>query len=79
MKIKKKLVAIGLGAMLCLGMTGCQSNSQIIDTSADANVNDYGTYEWVSPDGVHYWVYCGYYRYGIAPRYDSNGELVIDK
>lgn len=34
--------------------------------------------EWVSPDGVHYWVYSGGYQYGIAPRFDNNGNLVID-
>lgn len=36
--------------------------------------------EWVSPDGVHYWVIAHSNEYGrlCAPRYDNNGNLVID-
>lgn len=39
--------------------------------------------EWVSPDGVHYWI-CNYnHLWGnfsaIAPRYDSSGNLVISE
>lgn len=39
--------------------------------------------EWVSPDGVHYWV--SHYNhlwgnfFGMAPRYDSSGNLVISE
>lgn len=40
---------------------------------------DFGRYEWISPDGVHYWIMNGNRRYGITPRYDNNGNLVIDK
>lgn len=36
-------------------------------------------YEWISPDGVHYWIINSYYEYGIAPRYDSNGNLIISE
>lgn len=32
--------------------------------------------EWISYDGVHYWYGTNGY---LAPRYDANGELVIDK
>lgn len=35
--------------------------------------------EWVSPDGVHYWFYRAGYQAMMAPRYDSDGNLVIDK
>lgn len=35
--------------------------------------------EWVSPDGVHYWTNNAGYHAAMAPRYDSNGELVIDR
>lgn len=31
--------------------------------------------EWVSSDGVHYWIS----GYKMAPRYDNNGNLVIDE
>lgn len=35
--------------------------------------------EWVSPDGVHYWYQQSGYHAMLAPRYDRNGELVIDR
>lgn len=36
--------------------------------------------EWVSPDGVHYWYGKEINGYSwFAPRYDNNGNLVIDK
>lgn len=35
--------------------------------------------EWISPDGVHYWIRetgtAGY----MAVRYDSDGNIIIDK
>ena len=34
--------------------------------------------EWISPDGVHYWCSISGYSW-LAPRYDNNGNLVIDK
>lgn len=34
--------------------------------------------EWISPDGVHYWYQEAGYHAMLAPRYDSNGNLVID-
>lgn len=34
--------------------------------------------EWISPDGVHYWYQYGGYGRMLAPRYDNNGNLVID-
>lgn len=66
-------------------LTGCgNSNESLHNTYANAMINNlyesgYGTYEWVSPDGVHYWVVIENNRYGIAPRYDNKGNLVIDE
>lgn len=34
-----------------------------------------GANEWISPDGVHYW---SFGNGGVSPRYDHNGNLVID-
>lgn len=34
--------------------------------------------EWISPDGVHYWYQRSGYHAMLAPRYDNNGNLVID-
>lgn len=72
-------------------LTGCGNgnrNESLHNTHANAMISnsviyesesDYGTYEWVSPDGVHYWVVIGNNRYGITPRYDNKGNLVIDE
>lgn len=75
--MKKKIMILLVALMLCFAICGCDNDTM---TKADAYawVDDYGTFEWVSPDGVHYWVYSGSYRYGIAPRYDNDGKLVID-
>ena len=49
------------------------------DYNSELHNNDIQLSEWISPDGVHYW----YYKYGyqamLAPRYDSDGNLIIDK
>lgn len=34
--------------------------------------------EWISPDGVHYWHNRGSNIEMLAPRYDHDGQLVID-
>lgn len=78
----KKKILIMLLTSLCVFAGGCGTNDTIRHTKADASIgalDDYGTYEWVSPDGVHYWVVVNGRGYGIAPRYDNDGNLVIDK
>lgn len=35
--------------------------------------------EWISPDGVHYWYQRGGYHAMLAPRYDAEGNLVIEE
>lgn len=35
--------------------------------------------EWISPDGVHYWLQKTTYQAMLAPRYDAEGNLVIDE
>lgn len=75
-KIKVLMIIVLLVVLCC----GCEDrNNNIKKTECNAMVDNFGTFEWISPDGVHYWVVYGHYRYGIAPRYDNNGELVIDK
>lgn len=75
----KNKILIMLLASLCILASGCETNDTLQLTEFNAMADQYGTYEWVSPDGVHYWVVCGNYRYGIAPRYDNDGNLIIDK
>lgn len=80
MKFRNKIISLCAAIIVCLSFIGCDesSNPSFIDSDVNANTTGDGTYEWVSPDGVHYWVYQAFYRYGIAPRYDSTGNLVID-
>lgn len=40
--------------------------------------DDVSVTEWISPDGVHYWYQREGYHAMLAPRYDKNGNLVID-
>lgn len=35
--------------------------------------------EWISPDGVHYWYQQAGYHAMLAPRYDAEGNLVIEE
>lgn len=48
--------------------------------NATVHSDDVEVTEWISPDGVHYWYKsAGYGSMMLAPRYDNDGELVIDK
>ena len=79
----KKLILILIIVIFVL--TGCTKSENI---PAESNFavkemnfsSDYKIREWVSPDGVHYWVIysSSSYRFSMAPRYDSDGNLVID-
>lgn len=64
--------AIIISILCTLFLSGC-SKEQYIER------DDTDFYEWISPDGVHYWSYhtvqCGM----LAPRYNSEGKLVISK
>lgn len=67
--MKNKLLLLMAACMLLL--SGCD-NERIV------NNNDTQFQEWISPDGVHYW-YRGASQGYLAPRYDRDGNLVIDK
>ena len=54
----------------------CSCSSQ---EGIDVDYTDEKVVEWISPDGVHYWFYKSHYKMALAPRYDRNGELVIDE
>lgn len=65
--MKKIICLVLLVMILC---SGCVTTEEQIEMGA---IGYYG--EWISPDGVHYWISdCK-----MAPRYDSDGNLVIDK
>lgn len=67
----KKVLVILMLITLLLVLSSCDIDGYDID-------DDYGISEWISPDGVHYWTYNCAYWFGLAPRYDSAGQLVIE-
>ena len=64
------LVILSLLAVLLI-FASCVE-SQTIEWGMDNKGNPIS--EWISPDGVHYWKY----NDGLAPRYDSDGNLILD-
>lgn len=78
--MKKKLLFLALASTLLLAGCGGNENTDAdkIESFSTENVDD-NIYEWVSPDGVHYWVFDGYRRRSVVPRYDANGELVVGR
>lgn len=66
----KKIIILIVVATVCLTFCGCIKGERDFD---DCYFN-----EWVSPDGVHYW----FRQEGnsfLAPRYDHDGNLVIEE
>ena len=49
------------------------------DYNSKTHSSDIQLAEWISPDGVHYWFYRAGYQAMMAPGYDADGNLVIDK
>lgn len=74
----EKILTI-VAASCCICLIGMLIAGFIIDvnTPVTDRVNN-NLSEWVSPDGVHYWVYSRSNKCGITPRYDASGELVVD-
>lgn len=68
--MKKVIVVLMLVAVL---LTLCSCNRKGMPLFS------FGMNEWTSPDGVHYWIWHDDDEFGLAPRYNKNGELVIDK
>lgn len=64
------ILIISVLMVLCL-LCGCQMDEF-------GTYNDFAAKEWVSPDGVHYWYITAGSAFGITPRYDNSGNLVID-
>ena len=62
--MRKKIAVIALASTLLFGLAGCAGR-------------DYMG-EWISPDGVHYWRDDIGKNGCMAPRYDHEGNLVID-
>lgn len=68
----KKIICLICAMIMAFGLSACQGQRDVIS-------NDYQRFdEWVSPDGVHYWYKTSGYMGYLAPRYDHDGNLVID-
>lgn len=76
----KKILCITLIVAL---LTGCEKTDNCIQNGVQYNDGNLAKSikfnEWVSPDGVHYWISIKGKISMMAPRYDKNGNLVIDK
>ena len=70
--IKQKIIILAVTVLLLL--TGCKDNNQEYCDMPNS-VLEPMLKEWVSPDGVHYWLYRDDYCSGLTPRYDNKGKL----
>ena len=70
--------------LLVLALTFCvpednQKTTQEITSFSDLGYDD-NVYDYVDPDtGVHYLVYCGYRKGGIAARLNPDGSVMVDE
>lgn len=79
MNMKKKISVLLLAIMCTFSACFHEYSTEESSIISEPLPVVHGIYEWISPDGVHYWIMSATYQYGIAPRYDSNGELIIDQ
>lgn len=70
----KRILVILMAITLLMVLSSCDG----IENDYGIRENDCGFSEWTSPDGVHYWIFKDYHRFGLTPRYDSDGKLVIE-
>lgn len=68
--MKKALVVLMLITLLTVL---CSCDYKLIGTPGIGDVE-----EWISPDGVHYWMRNGTHSLTLTPRYDNDGNLVIE-
>ena len=73
---KQKIIILAVVVVLSL-LTGCKDNNQGYRDMPNSLITPM-VKEWVSPDGVHYWMYSDDYCRGLTPRYDNEGNLVIE-
>ena len=71
----KKLIILAVSILLLL--TGCENKNKEYRDMPNSVIEPMLS-EWVSPDGVHYWMYRDAYCSGLTPRYDNKGNLVIE-
>lgn len=67
----KKIICIAMLVASMIVLSGCSSDTYVQHDDTELE-------EWISPDGVHYWIYSFANKGMLAPRYDSSGNLVID-
>ena len=61
------------------GFDDNQETTQDITSFSNLGYDD-NVYDYVDPDtGVHYLVYCGYRKGGIAVRLNPDGSIMVEK
>lgn len=73
-EVKEQIIIILILIIAVFGVVSCERKYNTEEHSDDVIVT-----EWVSPDGVHYWYRNMGQQAMLAPRYDSEGNLVIDE
>ena len=65
--MKKYIIAV-MVIMFAVLLTGCNYSSTILTHQED----------WVSPDGVHYWIYAANNGCAMSPRLNPDGTLFTE-
>ena len=80
MSNKSSIIMTIIGIIVCvLIIAGCVFLTIKNSTTSGKFSYNNDNVEWISPDGVHYWKFTTLYGISFTPRYDNNGQLVIDK
>lgn len=74
--MKKKFICLIMGVLICIGLTACEvPDVQCSDNGSTVEIYNSDIYEFVDPEtGVHY---LRSVRYGITPRLNSDGTVMI--
>lgn len=71
-KIRKDAVLIIVAVLILI--LGFLFGGVLVVNSSPSSTQVENHDVWISPDGVHYWAH----ESALAPRYDHNGNLVIE-
>ncbi len=85
--MKKRMLFVVFCMMLLVILVGCsledfESNSEVTPVSSDILTSDgySDVCDYVDPDtGVHYLIFYGYRKGGIAPRLNPDGSVMVEK
>lgn len=74
----KKRIILAMLVIASVSFVGCATTDNEYNTVSKGILN--GFYVHVDEEtGVNYFVYDGYYKGGITPRYNTDGSLYVTK